>query len=143
MILNEGHLKGIEFEHIGIAVSNIRESLNIFGNLFEINEVSEIYEDILQNIRISFINLSGAKVELIEPLDNNKRSPVDNIIKKNISYYHLCFSTKCIDDAVSELKGKGAIEVVKPIPAVAFGNSKIAFLFIKYLGLIELVEEQK
>lgn len=142
MTLTEDIKKTIEFEHIGIAVSDITECLNIIGNLFELKEVSEIYEDILQNIKVSFINLSGAKVELIEPLDRSKESPVDNMLKRNNSYYHLCFSTKCIADTVSELKEKGAIEVCSPVPALAFGNSKIAFLFIKHLGLIELVEKK-
>ncbi|PIU43775.1 MAG: hypothetical protein COS96_02580 [Candidatus Nealsonbacteria bacterium CG07_land_8_20_14_0_80_39_13] len=132
----------IVFEHIGVAVNSISESMHLLNEIFNLKEVPEIYEDALQNIRISFINLSGAKVELIESLDSSKKSPVDNMINKNISYYHLCFSTKCIEDAVSELKEKGAVEVRSPIPAAAFGNSKIAFLFIKHLGLVELVEKK-
>mgnify|MGYP001604019152 CR=1 len=131
----------LEFEHIGVAVSSIKECFNIFGNLFELKEDAEIYEDPLQNIKISFINLAGTKIELIEPLDKDKKSPVDNIIQKNISYYHLCFRTKCLEKTILQLVKRGAIEAVKPIPAVAFGNSKIAFLFIKHLGMIELVEK--
>jgi methylmalonyl-CoA/ethylmalonyl-CoA epimerase len=135
--------RDIEFEHIGVAASSIKECLNILGNLFELKEIPEIYEDTLQNIKISFINLAGAKIELIEPLDSNKKSPVDNIIKKNMSYYHLCFRTGCLEKTVSQLLEKGAVEVIKPIPASAFGNRKIAFLYVKHLGLIELVEREK
>ncbi len=40
----------MHFEHIGVAVSNIKESLSVFNNLFELNDVSEIYEDTFQNI---------------------------------------------------------------------------------------------
>ena len=134
----------MDFEHIGVAVSNIKESLSIFNNLFELKkEVSEIYEDTFQNIRISFINLAGIKIELVEPLDSNKKSPVDNIIEKNTSYYHLCFRTECIEDEILQLVERGAIVVTEPIPSLAFSNRKIAFLYVKHLGLIELVEKEK
>ena len=75
----------IVFEHIGVAVSSISESMHVLNEIFNLKEVPEIYEDALQNIKISFVNLSGVKIELIEPLDSNRKSPVDNIIKKNIS----------------------------------------------------------
>jgi hypothetical protein len=133
----------MHFEHIGVAVSNIKESLSIFNNLFELSDVSEIYEDIFQNIKISLINLAGVKIELIEPLDSSKKSPVDNIIEKNMSYYHLCFRTGCIEDEILQLIEKGAIVVTEPIPSLAFRSRKIAFLYVKHLGLIELVEKEK
>ena len=133
----------MHFEHIGVAVSNIKESLSVFNNLFELNDVSEIYEDIFQNIKISFFCFAGVKIELIESLDSSKKSPVDNIIEKNMSYYHLCFRTGCIEDEISQLVEKGAIVVTEPIPSLAFSNRKIAFLYVKHLGLIELVEKEK
>ena len=133
----------MHFEHIGVAVSNIKESLSVFNNLFELNDVSEIYEDIFQNIKISFFCFAGVKIELIEPLDSSKKSPVDNIIEKNMSYYHLCFRTGCIEDEISQLVEKGAIVVTEPIPSLAFSNRKIAFLYVNHLGLIELVEKEK
>ena len=133
----------MHFEHIGVAVSNIKESLSIFNNLFELNDVSEIYEDIFQNIKISFFCFAGVKIELIEPLDSSKKSPVDNIIEKNMSYYHLCFRTGCIEGEILQLVKKGAIVVTEPIPSLAFSNRKIAFLYVEHLGLIELVEKEK
>ena len=133
----------MHFEHIGVAVSNIKESLSVFNNLFELNDVSEIYEDTFQNIKISFFCIAGVKIELIEPLDSSKKSPVDNIIEKNMSYYHLCFRTGCIEDEILQLVEKGAIVVTEPIPSLAFSNRKIAFLYVKHLGLIELVEKEK
>ena len=134
----------MHFEHIGVAVSNIKESLSVFNNLFELKkEVSEIYEDIFQNIKISFFCFAGVKIELIESLDSSKKSPVDNIIEKNMSYYHLCFRTGCIEDEISQLVEKGAIVVTEPIPSLAFSNRRIAFLYVNHLGLIELVEKEE
>jgi methylmalonyl-CoA/ethylmalonyl-CoA epimerase len=133
----------MHFEHIGVAVSNIKESLSVFNNLFELNDVSEIYEDTFQNIKISFFCFAGVKIELIEPLDSSKKSPVDNIIEKNVSYYHLCFRTGCIEDEISQLVEKGAIVVTEPIPSLAFSNRRIAFLYVNHLGLIELVEKEE
>jgi methylmalonyl-CoA/ethylmalonyl-CoA epimerase len=133
----------MHFEHIGVAVSNIKESLSVFNNLFGLNDVSEIYEDTFQNIKISFFCVAGVKIELIAPLDSNKKSPVDNIIEKNMSYYHLCFRTGCIEGEILQLVKKGAIVVTEPIPSLAFSNRKIAFLYVEHLGLIELVEKEK
>lgn len=113
----------IVFEHIGVAVNSISESMQVLNEIFNLKEVPEIYEDALQNIKISFVNLSGVKIELIEPLDSNRKSPVDNIIKKNISYYHLCFRTRSLEETVSRLVERGAVEVVKPIPAAEKNTS--------------------
>jgi methylmalonyl-CoA/ethylmalonyl-CoA epimerase len=133
----------LEFEHIGVAINSIEDCHSIFGAIFELKEGAEIYEDILQNVKISFINIAGVRIELVEPLDCSRKSPVDNIVKKSISYYHLCFSTGCLEETVSHLIEKGAVAVTQFIPAAAFCNRKITFLYVKHLGLIELVEREK
>lgn len=69
----------IVFEHIGVAVNSISESMQVLNEIFNLKEVPEIYEDALQNIKISFVNLSGVKIELIEPLDSNRKSPLSNL----------------------------------------------------------------
>ena len=137
----ENGMKDLQFEHIGITVNNIEESLASLKRHFKTEAVSEVYRDNLQNVAILFLNASGIKIELIAPLDRNKKSPIDNLLKKNVAYYHLCFRTSCFEENIADLIKNGAMEIVKPIPAVAFGNKKITFLFLGGLGLIEVVEK--
>ena len=46
-----------------------------------------------------------------------------------------------LEDTISMMEDKGALVVIEPINAVAFNNKKIAFLLLKHLGLIELLEK--
>ena len=78
-------------------------------------------------------------LELLAPVNEN--SPVNNILEKNgVSPYHTCYVVKDIQEAISELRKQKYVMISKPAEAVAFKGSKVAFLFNKNVGLIELVE---
>lgn len=131
----------MEFEHIGVAVNNIDECLNGLKPAFDIKGRPQIHDDEPQNIKVSFVDLSGARVEMIAPLDRARSSPVDGLIRKNVSYYHLCFSTRSIEETIAGLVQAGAALAAGPMRAAAFGGKRIAFLLVKGLGLIEVVEK--
>ncbi len=134
-------IDGLEFDHIGIAVSNLDACNNYLSSFSDMIMISEMFRDVNQNIKISFADFYGVKVELIEPLNKKKKSPVDKYLEKNITYYHICFRTMSLEDTISKMEDKGALVVIEPINAVAFNNKKIAFLLLKHLGLIELLEK--
>jgi len=136
-------MEKMHFEHIGVAVRDINESLKSIRKIFAVSSKAKTYKDTLQNVKISFADIGGVKIELIEPLDINKKSPVDNLIKNNTSYYHLCYSVVDIENTMFRLMKNGAIQVMPPVPAVAYGRRRVAFLFVRSLGLIELVEKRK
>ena len=54
--------------------------------------------------------------------------------------YHLCYSVKDMGEAIGNLKNSGYALVEKPTCAVAFGSKKVAFLYSKHMGIIELLE---
>lgn len=84
------------------------------------------------------VNFDGLTIELVEPL--NRGSPVTNMLKKGQSLYHLCFQVKDIRQAI-EAAGEGGFHcIAKPSPARAFKDKRIAWLFSKTYGLIELLE---
>lgn len=129
----------MKIHHIGIAVKNIEsasERLDFLGN------VSEVYLDPIQKVKIAFImdpDTNSPLIELIEPADEN--SPVTNLLNKDISIYHICYSVKNIDEAINLMRKKGFITIVKPVPAVALQDRRVAFLFSKDKIMIELLEE--
>ncbi len=117
-----------KLEHIGIAVKSIQK---VEPNIKSI-------ADHVQKVKVAFININGADIELVEPLGND--SPVTGILEKGQSFYHLCFSVKNIDEAIVEARRNGFHCIAKPVEAAAFNEKKIAWLFNKNFGLFELIE---
>ena len=79
-------------------------------------------------------------VELVEPI--NDRSPVNEILKKNGNIpYHFCYEVDGLTEAILEMKKSGFIKIINPVPAKAFNNRLICFLYNKDVGLIELLEK--
>jgi methylmalonyl-CoA/ethylmalonyl-CoA epimerase len=130
----------MNLHHIGMAVKNIEEARK---RLSFLGHISETCLDPIQNVKLAFItptDINSPSIELIEPVDD--KSPVNNLLKKGVSLYHLCYSVKNLDEAIKEMKQYGFIPFSKPVPAVALQNKKIAFVFSKDNIIIELLEEQ-
>jgi len=68
--------------------------------------------------------------------------PVNSIITKSGNTpYHICYSVDNIDEAIKKLKTEGYILMESPSGAVAIDFCKVAFLYNRDVGIIELVEE--
>ena len=130
----------MRFHHIGVATNNIAltaQQYSIFG--YEI--FSETIFDPIQNVYIAFMEKEGSpRVELVAPV--NKNSPILNIIKKNgTSPYHFCYEVEDISKEVERLKKQKFILISKIVPAVAFDNRLVCFLYNNEAGLIELLNK--
>ncbi len=68
--------KDAEFEHIGIVVKLINDTLK------NVKKIS----DYIQKVSVSMVNINNFKVELVEPLYETT-----NILKKGQTIYHICF----------------------------------------------------
>ena len=124
----------MKFHQVGVACRNIREELEIIKKIHDVTDVSEIVFDIEQKAELCMIHTSeGVAIELISG------EQVENLIKKRISYYHICFETKDINNEIERLQSIGALLVSDSKPAILFKNKQVAFLQVSY-GLIELVE---
>lgn len=89
-------------------------------------------------MNVSLLNINGLSVELLEPL--NKDSPIGKMLKKQQSLYHLCFEVKTIEKAIEMARKHGFHCIAAPVPAKAFGSRRIAWLFSRDYGLVELLE---
>lgn len=126
------------FHHIGIACRDIGKTREFYLGLGY--TASPVVDDPLQHVRICFLDKEGApRLELLEPLDD--QSPVARTLATaGVTPYHFCYEVRNIDEAIAALRTKRFLLVSGPVPACALGDRRIAFLYNKNNGLIELVE---
>ncbi len=129
-----------ELEHIGIAVDDIKEALQLYGSLFHFDPHKIlIFRDETQKVDIAFVEAGGIKLELIRPISGD--SAITSFIKRGVNLYHLCFEVSDIESALETGRKLGGIVTVQPVPATAFSGKQIAFIYFKHLGLIEYVQK--
>lgn len=128
----------LTFHHIGIACRDIDKTKAFY--LQQGYTATPTVDDPLQHVRISFLNKEGApRLELLEPLD--EQSPVARTLATaGVTPYHMCYEVRDLESAIAELRTQRFLLVNGPVPACALENRRIAFMFQKNTGLIELVE---
>lgn len=130
-------LMALRFHHIGVACEKLGPEIDAHA-LLGYRQEGEVFHDPAQRIRGVFMVNGGARVELLEP--DGADSPLRPFLQRGQKMYHQAFETDAIEDAFAELVDAGAIARVAPIPAVAFEGRRIAFLMLRTLLLVELVE---
>jgi len=124
----------MRFHHIGIACSDIDRKNKEIRELYSIKEETPVVHDENQQACVCMLTLlSGINLELVSG------GPVDNLLKKEFSYYHICFEVEDLEKAISNFEKKGAILVSPPKPAILFKGKKVAFLYTT-TGLVEFLE---
>jgi methylmalonyl-CoA/ethylmalonyl-CoA epimerase len=116
------------FDHIGFAVKSINK---VYPNL-------PIIEDPLQKARIAFLEMNNTCIELVEPLDT--ASPVNNILEKGQKIYHICYQVNDLEQAVKIARKHGFHRISSAMPAAAFAQKRVVWLYNTRLGLVELLE---
>ncbi|MGD0798155.1 MAG: VOC family protein [Acidobacteriaceae bacterium] len=135
---------GLTFKllHVGVAVPELGPTTELMGNLFGYVVVSGPFDDPVQKVQVNFLAKSEAdvaEIELIAPLTED--SPIRSMLSKDSGgAYHLCLETNDIEAAVTHAQRNGCVVVQKPVPAVAFGGRRIAWIYTRSRQLFELVE---
>ena len=120
--------------HVGIACKDIGLEIQRIKKIHDVISISEIFYDKNQNANLCLIKIKNSlSIELISG------KQVENLIKKKISYYHLCYEIQNIESEIKRLVNLGGIILSEPKPAILFDNRKVAFLLLSY-GIIELLE---
>lgn len=128
----------LTFHHIGIACHDIVKTLTFYLGMGYV--AAPVIDDPLQHVRVCFLEKPGApRLELLEPLDD--KSPVARTLATaGVTPYHMCYEVQDIAQAIGELRDQRFLLVCGPVPACAMEDRRVAFLFQKNTGLIELVE---
>lgn len=130
--------KTLTFHHVGIACRDIDKTKSFYLSMGYV--ASPVIDDPLQHVSVCFLDKDDApRLELLAPLD--EQSPVARTLKTvGVSPYHMCYEVRDIEAAIASLRAQRFLLVNGPVPACAMDNHRVAFLFHKDSGLIELVE---
>ena len=120
---------GAVFDHVGIAVRSI-EAVGVPD--------APVTRDLRQRVSVAFVEAGGVTLELIEPLGDN--SPVLRSLENGQALVHLCFRVPNLELALSAGKESGFHRLGSPVPAPAFENRRIVWVFSRTFGLVELLE---
>lgn len=129
-----------KIEHIGIAVTDINKSNELFSKIFgKKNYKSETVES--EGVTTSFFQIGESKIELVSAI--NSESPISNYLKKNREgMHHISFEVEDIVREMARLKAEG-IRLLNDTPKKGADNKIICFLHPKDTNgvLIELCQE--
>ena len=129
----------LTFHHIGIACRNIDKSKAFYIDQGYTAAIT--VHDPLQRVHVCFLEKQGApRLELLEPVGDD--SPVARTLATaGVTPYHLCYEVQDLDVAIAHLRTSRRFLLVNgPVPACAMEDRRVAFMFQKDTGLIELVE---
>lgn len=131
----------LTFHHIGIACNCIDKTREFYLQMGY--QAADVVDDPVQHVRVCFLENGdkAPRIELLEPLD--EQSPIARTLASvGVAPYHTCYEVEDIELAVAALRKQRFLLVNGPVPACAMGNRRIAFLYNKNIGLIEVVETQ-
>jgi methylmalonyl-CoA/ethylmalonyl-CoA epimerase len=101
-----------------------------------------IVHDPHQRVRVTFLRTNNAAdplMELIEPAGDN--SPVLSFIKRSGGgLHHVCYVVDNLEAQLENSRAQGNLIVRPPLPAAAFGNRRIAWVYNKTKLVIEYLE---
>ena len=128
-------------EHIGIAVSNLEASIDLYEKTFGLKcyKIEEVPE---QKVRTAFFRVSQTKIELLESTD--PEGPIGRFIeKRGEGIHHIAFAVKDIDKQLQQAEENGVVLIDKS-PRKGAENLDIAFLHPKSTSgvLIEICEDK-
>ncbi len=98
-------MKPTHIEHIGIAVSNLEESIRYYEEVLglECYNVEEVAD---QKVRTAFFKVGQTKIELLESTD--PEGPVGKFIeKKGQGVHHIAFAVDDVSQALNDAADKG------------------------------------
>jgi methylmalonyl-CoA/ethylmalonyl-CoA epimerase len=129
-------IERLVFHHVGVISSNpARETAQLA--LLGYHPEGEEFVDPIQGVRGLFLAGQSPRLELLTPLAT--KGVLEPWIKSKTKLYHLAYQIPDLSQALRELRQSRAKVVVDPVPAVAFGGRKIAFVMLPNMLLVELI----
>ena len=130
-----------KIEHLGIAVTDINESLRVFESLLGITcyKVEEVESE---GVKTAFLQVGESKIELLEA--TNPDSPIAKYLeKRGQGIHHIAFEVDNIQNEINRLINEGFV-LIHQTPKNGADNKLIAFLHPKSTEsiLIELCQEK-
>jgi methylmalonyl-CoA/ethylmalonyl-CoA epimerase len=130
----------LSLHHVGLLVKDIEKRAKFYTQRLGYEIRSDVVHDPVQTAFVQFLKLpaDSSYLELISP--DGPQSKLANALGKGQALNHICYATADIEAQFSELRANGLFAVAAPVPGVAFGGRKIAWLAGSDRMLMELVE---
>jgi len=131
-----------KIEHIGIAVSDLKNAVIIYEKLFGVPAYKQ-EEVASEGVKTAFFMNGPNKIELLEA--TNPESPIAKFIaKKGEGIHHIAFEVEDITLEIVRLKKEGFV-ILNEIPKKGADNKLVSFLHPKSTNgvLIELCQEMR
>jgi methylmalonyl-CoA/ethylmalonyl-CoA epimerase len=130
----------MSFHHLGVACRDLAAETEAFSMLgYEVE--GEDFTDPAQGIEGRFLVGPGPRLELLVGVLGS--SVLEPWLDKGIKFYHQAFVVRSLQRGVRELCDEGGRLVSAPTPAVAFGGRPIAFVMLRNLALVELIQSDE
>jgi len=128
---------GLPFHHVGVACRDIDAAAAYVCEGYVVASDSGTVFDPLQDAEVRIFNAGQAgAIELVAgPV-------VAKLLKREMSYYHICYATPDLEATLAAARALGAIVTSEPKPAVLFGGRRVAFVYTP-LGLVEFLEDRE
>lgn len=126
-------------DHVGIAVRSIAEAMPLFERLANARG-SEMEDVAAQGVRVAFVGVGSARLELIEPA--SPQSTIARFLeKRGPGLHHIAYRVPDIRQALADFEAQG-IQLIDREPRPGAGGHLVAFLQPRTTGgvLVELVE---
>ncbi|HEX2381549.1 MAG TPA: VOC family protein [Acidimicrobiales bacterium] len=127
----------LTFHHIGVACRDLDTEAETYA-LLGYSPESDDFVDQRQGIRGRFIVGPGPRLELLVALPGS--AVLEPWLRKGVKYYHEAFLVPDLASGIEYLGAHGGKVVVEPVPAVAFEGRAIAFVMLRNMTLVELVQ---
>ncbi|RLD42393.1 MAG: methylmalonyl-CoA epimerase [Bacteroidetes bacterium] len=121
-------MKPTHIEHIGIAVTNLEESIEYYEKVLELKcyAIEEVKD---QKVRTAFFQVGDTKIELLE--STSEDGPIGKFVaKKGPGMHHIAFAVEDTNKALQDVENKGIRLIDKQSRKGAEGLS-IGFLHPK------------
>ena len=133
----------IGMSHVSIVVPDLQAAAAKIRSTYGL-EIGEIAVNEQQGVRLAYVDLGNARIELMEP--SRADSPVAKFLEKNPKggIHHFCLAVDSVDATAQALADKGAQVLGDGKPQKNVHGERIAFVHPKdFLGALVEIEEHQ
>jgi methylmalonyl-CoA/ethylmalonyl-CoA epimerase len=127
--------------HVAIVVPDLAAAAARLKDVYGL-EVGEAHVNEQQGVRLAYVDLGNAKIELMEP--SRPGSPVSKFLERNPrgGIHHFCLAVDSVEAVGGEISAKGAAVLGDGKPQFNAHGGRIAFVHPKdFLGALVEIEE--
>ena len=127
--------------HVGFVINSIQDSIQDFAESLGCTWDGALIFDPLQKVRVAFLKVGAAGeplIELVEPAGED--SPVNAFLKRGPGLHHICYEVGNLEEELRKSRSQSCLTVRPPLPAIAFGGRRIAWVYTKARLLLEYLE---